>query len=215
MDENKNAQAVADALEGNAQSQLHPILQALLQNQKLIISGVVAIVAAAAIYAGVNTYNASALNTAQSRLGTILIETSGTEKITQLQGLLNTAPSSAKPAILLELAQSSMVNGEYEQAAGYWDSLAAEADGNIKLVAHMGKAKALTMTGKASEAVTILKELAGKAPAELIVPVNRQLAVTGEQAGDTAVALAAYKILSENNVADKPFIDFKIAQLAQ
>lgn len=213
MAENKNAQAGLDEIESHVPEQLHPILEAAFRNQKQIIIGVVAVIAVAAIYAGINAYNTRSMNTATAKLGKVLIETSGEEKLSQLEGLLNSAPSAAKTAVLVELADSCMVNGKYEKAAEYWGRLAGEADGNLRIVARMGEAKALTMGGKAGEAVTILNEMAGTAPAAYTVPVNRQLAVAAEQAGDTASALAAYRVMSEKNTADKQFVDYKIAEL--
>lgn len=213
MAENKNAPAGLEEIESHVPEQLHPILEAAFRNMKQIVIGVGAVVLVAAAYAGITTYNARAVDSATAELGRILIETSGEEKLAQLEGLLKDAPSAAKSAILVELADSCMTAGQYDKAAGYWDELAGNADGNLQIVARMGKAKALTMGGKAAEAVTILKDMAGTASDAYTVTVNRQLAVAAEQAGDTASALAAYRVLSEKGTTDKPFIDYKIAQL--
>lgn len=213
MAENKNEQAVLDQIENHTPEQLHPFLEAAFKNQKQILVGVVAVVALAAMYAGFTAYDNKARETAAARLGTVIIETSGDEKISQLEGLLNSAPSSAKGAVLIELAETCMREGKFDQAADYWGRLAADAEGNLEYVANMGKAKALTMGGKAGDAVSILTGLAASASAEFVIPVNRQLAVAAEQAGDKAAALAAYKVLSEKNVNDKPYVDYKITQL--
>lgn len=213
MAENKNAPAGLEEIESHVPEQLHPILEAAFRNMKQIVIGVVAIIVVAAAYAGITTYNARAVDAATAKLGKILIETSGDEKLAQLEGLLKDAPSSAKPAVLVELADSCMTAGQFDKAAGYWGELAGDADGNLQLVARMGKAKALTMGGKAAEAVTILKDMTGTAPEAYTVTVNRQLAVAAEQAGDTASALAAYRVLSEKGTTDKPYVDYKIAQL--
>jgi predicted Zn-dependent protease len=213
MADNKNAQAGLEEIESHVPEQLHPILEAAFKYQKQIAIGVIAIIGVAALYAGITAYNSKAMDTATAKLGKVLIETSGDEKISQLEGLLNSAPSSAKAAVMLELAESCMRSAKYEQAADYWNRLIGESEGNLKFVASMGKAKALTMGGKPGEAVTVLKALVGAAPAEYTVSVNRQLAVAAEQDGDTATALAAYKVLSEKSTGDKPYIDYKIAQL--
>jgi len=213
MADNKNAQAGLEEVESHVPEQLHPILEAAFKNQKQIVAGVVAIVAVAALYAGITAYNNSAMTTATAKLGKVLIETSGEEKITQLEGLLNSAPSSARGAVLLELAEASMTNGDYDKAAEFWGKLVGETDDNLKFVARMGQAKALSMAGKSSEALPILKDLVGVASAEYTVSINRQLAVAAEQAGDTAAALAAYKVLAEKGTGDKPYVEYKIAEL--
>ncbi|MDC0336422.1 tetratricopeptide repeat protein [Pseudodesulfovibrio sp.] len=201
-------------VESHVPEQLHPILEAAFKYQKQLVIGVAAIIAVTAIYAGLNAYNQNAMATAQNKLGTILIEASGDDKIAKLKTLLAVAPSAAKPAVLLELAQSSIINGDYDNAVSYWDQLAGEADDDLAFVARLGKAKALTLAGKGGEAVTELKDLAGIAPAAFTIPVYRQLAVAAELAGDTNEALAAYQKLAEQPVSDKPFIDFKVAQLS-
>lgn len=213
----KNTTAKDETLndvESHVPEAMHPVLEAAFEYQKQIIVGVVAIIAVAAVYAGYTAYAKRALNTAQAKLGSILIETSGDEKLAQLEGLLSGAPSSAKPAILLELAQASMTNEKYDKAVEAWNALSGEAGDDLRMVARMGKAKALILSGKAKEALTELNDLAGIAPEEFTVPVYRQLALAAEAAGDTAKALEAYKELSGKQISDKPFIEYKIAQLA-
>lgn len=212
-DNQTSQQATLDEVESHVPQQLHPILEAAFKYHKQIIAGVVVIVAVAAIYAGMTTYNNRALETAQAELGDIIINAAGDERIAKLEALLGSAPSSAEPAILLALAQSSMNNEKYDKAVGYWNQLVGAADDDMKFVARLGKAKCLTLAGKGSEAMDLLKELVGIAPASFTVPTYRQLAVAAELAGDKNQALTAYKKLAEQPVADKPFIDYKIAQL--
>ena len=200
-------------VEAHVPEQLHPILEAAFKNGKQLIIAVIAIVAVTAIYAGVSAYNQRALTSAQAKLGAILIEAAGEDKIAKLEALLADVPSAAKSAVLLELAQSSMNNGQYDKAVGYWNQLAGTTDDDLAFVARLGKAKCLTLAGKGAEALTELKDLVGIAPAAFTIPTYRQLAVAAELAGDKAEALAAYKKLGEQSLPDKPFVDFKIAQL--
>ncbi len=214
MAENQNSQqATLDEVESHVPQQLHPILEAAFKYHKQLIAGVVAIVAIAAIYAGMTTYNQRALATAQTELGDILVKSAGDERIAKLEALLGSAPSSAKPAILLALAQSSMNNEKYDKAVGYWNQLAGTADDDMQFVARLGKAKSLTLAGKGKESMALLKELVGIAPEAFTVSTYRQLAVAAEAAGDKNEALTAYKKLAEMPVPDKPFIDYKVAQL--
>lgn len=216
MAQNKtHEQSTLDEVESHVPETLHPVIEAVFKYQKQVITGVVAIVAVAAIYAGVTGYNQRALASAQAELGSILIQASGQEKIDRLEALLADAPSAARPAVLLELARTTMVNGEYDKGVNYWNQLVGETDEDLEVVARMGKAKCLTLAGKPAEAVTILDDLAGTVNAEYTVPVYRQLAVAAEAAGDTGKALDAYRKLGEQSVSDKPFVDFKIAQLSE
>jgi hypothetical protein len=200
-------------IEARVPDTLHPIIEAAFKYSKQIIAGVVAIILVAAAYAGYTGYTARAMNSAHAQLGTILIEASGQDKVDRLVALLDEVPSAAKPAVFLELAEATMGLAQYDKAADYWNQLAGEADDELQLAARLGKAKCLILADKASEALTELNDLAGVAPAGFTVPVYRQIAVAAEAAGDTAQALAAYRKLAEQPVADKPFIDYKIAQL--
>ncbi|MEF2231622.1 MAG: transcriptional regulator [Pseudodesulfovibrio sp.] len=200
-------------IESHAPESMHPALELAFKYRKLIALGIGAVLACAVIYAGATAYGNRARTKAQAAMGTILLEKTGQERIAALEGMLDSAPSSVRPAVLLELAQASMAAADYDKAAGYWDQIAGDTDDDLKLVARMGRAKCLTLAGKPAEAVTILKDLQGVVGDEFSIPVDRQLALAAEAAGDTALALETYRALAEKPITDKPFIDYKIAQL--
>ncbi|MUM76283.1 tetratricopeptide repeat protein [Pseudodesulfovibrio sp. F-1] len=214
MVESKTAgQATLDEIEARVPSSLHPVLEAAFKYRKQIVAGVAAIILAAAAYAAYSGYAARTLAEAQSQLGVIVIEASGQDRLDRLETLLGTAPSSAKAAVLSELAQSAMKLEDWDKAANAWSRLAGVADKEMKIVARLGEAKCLLLAGRADEALTNLKSLAGMVPTGFAAPVYRQLALAAEKAGDTAQALQAYRRLAGEQVSDKPFIDHKIAQL--
>ena len=214
MAETKTPQAdVLADVESHTPASLHPVLEAAFTYRKQLIIGVSAIVAVAAVYAGMNAYTARAKASAQADLGAILVETGGADQIAKLEALLGDVPGSVKPAVALAVAEACMAQGEYAKAAEYWDRVASEAAGDTQFTARLGKAKALLLAGKADDALAALKALAEEATDAYAVPVNRQIAVAAEAAGNKAEALAAYKKLSEKNVNDKPFVDYKISQL--
>lgn len=214
MTENEtHQQAVLEEMEAHSPQSMHPILEAAFKYLKEIVIAVVAIICVTAAYAGYHAYSAKTEATAQANLGIILIQANGQERIDRLEGLLNMAPSSVKPAVQLELAQSAMTLGEYDKAAGYWAALEGNTDNDMQIVARLGKSKCLLFAGKATDAIKELKDLAGIAPEAFTVPIYRQLALASEAAGDTAEALKAYQTLGEKQTSDKPFIDYKISQL--
>ena len=214
MVENNTAEReTLENIESHVPNSMHPVLEAAFKYRKQIVIGVGAILVGTVLYTGFNAYTQRAMTQAQAKMGTILIEKTGQEKIDALEGLLASAPSSVKPAVLLELAQAAMTAGDYAKASDYWNRLAGDTDDDLKIVARMGKAKCLQMSGKPAEAVTVLQDLQGVVEEEYSIPVTRQLAVAAEAAGNTALALEAYKKLAEQPVSDKPYIDFKVAQL--
>jgi len=212
-DTKTTSQDTLSDIESRAPESMHPILEAAFKYQKQLIIAVSVIIGLTAIYAGYNAYAAKAKASAQAELGAILVETPSKDQITKLETLLNNVPASVKPAVTLEIAQASMTYGEYAKAVTYWNMLVGETNDDMQFAARMGKAKALMLVGKGTDALTEMKELVGIASDAYTVPVYRQLALAAETAGDTAEALTAYKKLAEKNVADKPFIDFKISQL--
>lgn len=206
-------QAVLDEMEAHSPESMHPILEAAFKYKKQLVIAVAIIIGVTAIYAGYSAYTAKTEASAQAELGIILIQSKGEDKIDKLESLLNTVPSSVKPAIQLEIAQACMTIGDYEKAAQFWGKLETNTDNDMQIVARLGKAKSLLFNGKAAEAVKELKDLAGLAPASFTVPVYRQLAMAAEAAGDTDEALKAYQTLNKEQIRDKPFIEYKISQL--
>ncbi len=214
MSESKTTQQdVLTDLESQTPEALHPILEAAFKYRKQLVIVVSIIVGVAAIYAGMSAYSAKAKSNAQADLGAILVQASGADKVAQLEGLLANVPGSVKPAVVLAVAEASMTAGDYAKAVTYWDMLANEASGETQFAAKLGKAKCLLFAGKAQEALDELKPMAADAAEAYVIPVNRQLALAAEAAGDKATALEAYKMLAEKNVTDKPFVDYKISQL--
>lgn len=204
-------QDVLNQVESHTPESLHPILEAAFKYRKQLIITVSVIVAAAAVYGGMTAYTAKARTGAQAELGTILVESRGADRLAKLEGLVGNVPGSVEPAVELAIAETAMTTGDFDKAVEYWTKVADAASGDTRLAAELGKAKALLLSGKAADALAALKAL--DASEAYAVPVNRQIAVAAEAAGDKAAALAAYKTLSEKNVNDKPFVDYKIARL--
>ncbi|BCS90137.1 transcriptional regulator [Pseudodesulfovibrio sediminis] len=205
-------QDVLTDIESHAPASLHPIIEAAFKYSKQLIIAVCIIIGFAAIYAVYTGYNNSVISSAQAELGAILVDNPGPERTAKLETLLTSVPGSMKPAVVLELAQANMTDGAYDKAVTYWEMLANESS-DMNFIARMGKGKSLLLDGKAADAMAEFKALADGASEAYTIPINRQLALAAEAAGDNAQALAAYKVLAEKNTNDKPFVDYKISQL--
>lgn len=216
MSENETKNTIEFSnLEQNVPQSLHPILEAVVKYKKPIIFGLAAVLVIAAAIGLFRWHHASTLQKAQHDLGKVLMSTEGQERVTRLEEILAESPSAMRPAVLLELGESCMQNGDYEKAAQYYDELSKEGDDAIVMVASLGEAKALMMSGKASEAYDVLKKLSGNAPESFTGTVYRQLAVSAEAAGNNAAALEAWQKLLENPTEDKEFVEYKIQQLTK
>lgn len=222
MVQHNPTQSTPNEFEQNMPEGIKPIMDAAIKYKSQIILGLAAALTIVAIWAGVNWYNANAQTKAHARLSTILQTFSGEERIAKLEELAQDAPSSVEKAVLFELAALCLDEKQYDKAAQYYGQLSNDVDTESRTVALLGQAKALTLGNKPAEAVAILKDMAAtldqkaegdKELVSITVPVNRQLAVAAEQAGDTATAIAALERLQKTGSSDKQFIDFKLNQL--
>ncbi|WP_018123522.1 hypothetical protein [Desulfovibrio oxyclinae] len=199
--------------EQNASGGMHPAFETALKYKKQILMGIGAILVLGLVIGGIRWQRASAVSSAQERLGTILLENKGEARITALETMLEDVPSAVRPAVLLELAETCMKNDLHEKAADYYGRLSDSDDDAVALIAALGQSKALIMSGKAQEAYDVLDEIAEDAPETFTAAVYRQLALAAEAAGKDEAALAAWEKLMEKPTADKNFIEYKLQQL--
>lgn len=187
----------------------------LVGNLKPIAIGCGVVLLAAAVYAGVNSWRAKAAAKASDALGVILIQkTEPKARIEALDQFLKDAPASLKATVQLELAAAAMIDKQYDKALTAWEDLEKNGNADMKVIAAIGRAKCLLMTGKAPEALALLEGMKAKSPEAYALSITRQIAVAAEQAGNQQVALAAYAELAEKDTGPgKPFYEFKANQL--
>jgi len=196
-------------------SRTERLLDFLVDNLKNIALACGIIILAVAVYAGVNHWRGRQAAKAADVLGVILIQkTEPKARVDALEAFLKDAPSSLRPTVLLELAASAMVSRQYDKASTAWAELEGSSSPDMKVVAGIGHAKSLLMTGKAPEALTLLQALKAKSPAAYALPITRQLAVAAEEAGNMKAALEAYtELAAKTEGASKPYFEFKANQL--
>lgn len=200
-------------IEQNLPQGLQSVFESISKNRKPIVIGLTSVALVIALWTGITWYNAHALTQAQNQLGEILQNTTGEERITKLAELAESAPSSIAGAVYFELATLCLDEKKYEQAREYYGKLVDDVDGENRIVAELGRTKAMMFQGEAAQAVTTLKEIANTASDSMAVPVNRQLAVAAEQAGDIPTAIAALEKLQEIGSMNQQFVEYKLDQL--
>ena len=226
MDENKDQAPAGNAVHPGVIEQLEQIkntpddtaqklLHFLVENLKAIAAGCGVILLIVAVYAGVNHWRDRQAAKSADALGVLLIEkTEPKARMDALEAYLKDAPSSLRPAALLELAASAMVSKQYAKAGAAWAELEGSSSADMKVLAGIGHAKSLLLEGKAAEALTLLQALKAKSPKAYELPITRQLAVAAEQAGNNKVAQEAYaEIAAKGEGAGKPYFEFKANQL--
>lgn len=187
----------------------------LVGNLKPIAIACGVVLLAAAVYAGVNSWRARATAKASDTLGLILIEkTESKARVEALDQFLKDAPAGLRPTALLELAAAAMVDKQFDRAATAWEELEKNGAPDMKVIAAIGRAKCLIMTGKPADALALLEGIKAKSPEAYALSITRQIAVAAEQAGNTQVALAAYAELAEKDTGPgKPFYEYKANRL--
>jgi len=226
MEENKDQAPAEHAVHPGVTEQLEQIKKAvpdtsqrlfdfLVTNLKAIAIGCGALILAVAVYAGVNSWRGNQAAKAADALGVILIQkTEPKARVEALEAFLKDAPSSLRPTVQLELAASAMASQQYDKASAAWAELEGSSSPDMKVIAGIGHAKSLLLSGKAPEALTLLQALKGKAPESYSMPITRQIAVAAEQAGNDKVALEAYaELAGKAEGVGKPFFEFKANQL--
>lgn len=215
MDQNGQKTGIdLNQLEGSVPEGLHPVLQFLVNNVKALSIGAAGVLVLAMLIGGYQWYDAQQMNAARTELGSILTETTGSDRLQKLEGFLKDAPKGMERGVLLELASAADAQGEHGRAAGYWERLAGLADDDIRIIARLGQSKSLLEAGEPHEAMAVIQDLQGEAPAAYTTSVLRQLAVIAEAAGDKDAALEAYRQLAEKGDAlNKQYVEYKIGRL--
>jgi len=182
---------------------------------RVLAALIVAVLVTVAGYAYYQHVRQQAKVQAENNLGMIIATKTGPERMNALEDFLKTAPSSAKDAVLLEIARTSMDQGKFDRAAQAWGDLSMSAPEGMRTVAAIGQATTLAQAGSKDKAVKLLVDLLPKAPPAFQLPVARQLASLAEDAQMYPEAVAAYERLREaaGSAGNKAFYDAKIADL--
>lgn len=206
-------------IESEADSTLHPLLEKILNNLKLIGLIIGGIVLIAAGISGYKLYQNHRAEQATARLGEILSVEAPGARAEKLAEFAQNAPSNLAAGIELELARSLMQNKDYKQAAKTFADL-KNMDEDLLPIAVLGQAKALQLAGDYGRALKVLEEHKGKLPKEYKRPLKNMLAFCAEKSQNWQKALAAYQELkSESSMAQGQgrtgFFDFKIKQMQE
>ncbi|CCO22077.1 tetratricopeptide repeat protein [Maridesulfovibrio hydrothermalis] len=213
MEENKNStQDVLDQVHESTPDSIHPLLDYLLKNGKMIAAGIAAIIVIAGVYSGMQYMNQQKQLKAQNELGVILIKYSGAKQAQELAAFEKSVPAEMKPAVQLALAKAWMDAADYVKAEAAWADIAKD-NNSLTPVAELGKAKCLMLADKSAEAVTVLQTLKNKTGAAFAPSINRMLAEAAEKSGNIQMAVQAYQGLLASNPNERMYLEGKIKEL--
>ena len=197
-----------------ADHDLHPFLKKILDNMQPIAIGIGAIILVVGGYTGYTSYAKNQTVKLNNELGTILTMDDSAKQIPSLHEFIEKNPSFMSVGTLMELANAEMKNKNYQEAADAWAKVAAQTDKDIKILALMGQARALSLQKKYKDALAILEGIDPLVGKDFATPLGRQIAFTAEQTGDWKKALAAYEGLkTDGAVTNTAFLDMKIAAI--
>ena len=198
-------------------SEVAPAVRAVTENIKLIglVIGIIVLIAAS--ISGYRYYRQYTLKTGQERIESILSLESQQERMQAIQDYLPQAPQRFRQGLRLELADLAMKRERFGQAAEVWAEAAQKSQKEeIRIVARLGRAKALLRSGRSEKALAMLQDLADNAPEAFQRSVYFELAVAAESGGEWEQALAAYKHLkSQTELGGErgSYFQYKIARL--
>jgi len=206
-------------IESEADSTLHPLLEKILNNLKLIGLIIGGIVLIAAGISGYKLYQNHRAEQARAELGQILsVQDPGT-RAEELADFATNAPSNLAAGVKLELARTLMQNKDYKQAAQEFAKL-QKLDKDLLPIAVLAQAKALQLADDYAQALEVLEKYKDKIPEEYNRPLKNMLAFCAEKSQNWQKALSAYQELkSESSMVQGQgrtgFFDFKIKQMQE
>jgi len=217
MTHTQQKKGALDRVQEEINEDIHPLLQKIHDHIKEIGLVVGAIVLVAAGVTGYKFYRQQAVENARGELNRITSRNQGPEAIKALQSFLPEAPGSIKQAVRFEIALRSMENEAYDLAAQAWQDIdSATQDPNLHVVAALGRAKALRLSGNLDQSLKILEQLREKAPQEYAQSIHFERAAAAEENQEWQKALNAYQSLKSETgltASKQGFLDYKIAQL--
>jgi predicted negative regulator of RcsB-dependent stress response len=211
MEERRPTNDILSTIEQEMDSDVHPLLKKILDNLRPIGIAVGGIVAAVAVYTGVNSYQESQYEKAVSELGVIMTTDDLSARAEKLQAFAQSGPKTLRTAAQLELARIHMDQNEFGKAADAWRSVSQNAD--TRIIAGLGEAKALILGGEPAKAVEILSALKQNAGEEFVAAISANLAFAAEQAGQIELAIAEYEALKSKESGNEAFLEYKIGAL--
>ena len=169
----------------------NPLVNFLARYWRVLAAVAVAVVVVTGGYAGYTLVSGHNREKAIEALGSIIVEKTGTQRLSALENYLASAPSSIRAAVLLEIARTAQEQKAFDKASGAWAQLANTAPPGTRELAVIGQSTALALGGNKTQAVAILSDFLPKAPKAFEIIVARQLAVIAEEAKAWNEALAA------------------------
>ncbi|BBD06932.1 hypothetical protein [Desulfovibrio ferrophilus] len=205
----QESHAPLGALGEEVDESLHPLLQAIVDNIKLIVGVIGALILIVGGYAVFDSVQGSRLADSRTELASLIATQDPAQRAKALEEF--DAPSGLSTAVQLELAGALAAAGEHERAAAIWGQLSDVDTADLGLVASLGQAAELGKSGKYAEAAAVLAGLRDSIPEGYKALVLHRLAYASEHSGDWETSLSCWEELqTSNQSADNGFITGKI-----
>ena len=201
-------------LQENVPETLHPVLNWMGRNHKLligIVSVIILVVAGFSIFKVVTGHQAES---ARNELTDILFSNDPGE-MDRLAAFAEDAPEAVAVRARFELAAAKLGEKDYAGAAEAFAELARSEDKDVHVLATMSQARCLLLDDKADQALALMDDLKTSVPEAYSGSVTRLYAVAAEAAGKTDLAVSAYQeLLAKGQGVDTEFLLYKLNQLS-
>lgn len=187
---NTNPQGLVDSLQSEVASEASPLLNALINNARFIVMGLVLFLVA---IAGYWIYSSQAQKQTQAdlrALGEILVISDPAKRLERLEAYAPGAPGSVRHQAWFSVMEAATELGKHDKAFDAWKVI-SEFGGEMKATGCMGMANSLAAQGKLQEAVDLLASRVSGFSGQEALNMQQRIASLAEAAGDTKRALAA------------------------
>lgn len=208
--------SVLSTLQAEVSAEASPMLQFLARHARSIVIVFLLFIAAIIGY-WVYSWQSGKQTSADIReLGSLLIITDPTTRLSKLDDYLRSAPEKMRPSAWFAALEAAREAGNQEKVRSAWQAIAT-LDAKLGNMAALGTASSLASQDKYQEAAAVLaKAVAGAKGAEAAL-LNMQLVLYAEVAGDYKRALEACDALVrlQDESVESRFWEQKKAALEQ
>ncbi len=194
---------------------MHPLLRKIVENIKIIITAVAALILVVAGYGVYDYTQEQQYIEASNTFGALQLQNKGAAELEALENFYVEAPSQLQTAVLFAMASAAIDAEDYGRAAEIYSQLTDRVDAPASMLTQIGRARSLAKAGRMQEALAQLDTMINNAPEEFLQQAWRIKASIAEEAQEWKAAQDAYQWLADNAESqDASFFEYKLTAVS-